>query len=364
MPEIDNLEKLRQTVDKEINNAKKDLQNAKLDMSLGELASMFNEGDLIINPEFQRLFRWNEYQKTRLIESILVGIPIPSIFVVEDENGKWELIDGLQRLSTVFSFLGKLKDDNYDNWKLGKGEILKEFEGFTFNDLPPRARNLIKRYICRVEIIYYGSDYNIRYELFERLNTGGSPLSDQEIRNAIYRAESSKFNDFLTKNGSNEDFLNLINISENKIKRLYSDELVLRFCSLYKIENITKNLSNHMNTYMKITVKEVETNPDKLITLQKIFNQTINLLNNLDEENIFWRKRGGFSATLYDGIMIGLSQNITLYNQDNLEVLREKIQELKTCEKFDEYSGSRSHNAKNVKCRLKIADNIFKNVVK
>lgn len=78
-------------------------------MSIGEIISLYEERDLIIDPEFQRLFRWESSQKSKLIESLLLGIPLPSIFVFETEEGKWELVDGLQRLSIILEFLGKLR---------------------------------------------------------------------------------------------------------------------------------------------------------------------------------------------------------------------------------------------------------------
>jgi len=351
---ISTLDKLRKEVDDEINDRKKDLQNGKLDMSFGELSNMFNEGDLIIRPEFQRLFRWNNYQKTRLIESILVGIPIPSIFVVENDKGQWELIDGLQRLSTVFSFMGKL--NNNEQWKLGEGDILHKIKGLSYDDLPTRARSLIRRYICRVEIIYYGSDYDIRYDIFERLNTGGSPLSDQEIRNAIYRNDFPNFVEFLSRNGSNNKFIELINISTNKQNSLYADELVLRFCSLYDSNGITKNLSNHMDSYMKKIIKMKDIN--KINELEDIFKRTINVLTKLNIDNLFWKKPG-FSSTLYDGIMIGLSMNIEKYENESCSTITDKIEELKNDENFEKYSGSKSHNAKNVNKRILIAKEIF-----
>lgn len=342
----------------ELEAREKNIRTAKLDISFGELANMFSEKDLIIQPSFQRLFRWDDYQKTRLIETILVGLPMPSIFVVEQENGVWELIDGLQRLSTVFTFIGTCGDEK--KWRLGEGDILKEIKDLSFEELPPRAKRLIRRYMCRVEIISYDSAYDVRYELFERLNTGGSPLSDQEIRNAIYRAESDEFNKFLTRNGKdNEEFINLIKISENQRNNLYADELVLRFCSLYESDIITKNLSNHLDSYMKTVVIETKSDNTKINDLEIIFKRTVNLLIKLNEPNIFWRERGGFSATLYDGIMIGLAKNISFY-EDNLELLRIKISELRDDEEFREmYSGSQSHNAKNVMGRIDIAKKIF-----
>ena len=99
-------------LEKEIEKGRNSLTTDRLDMSFGELMSMYDDEELVIDPEFQRLFRWDQDQKTRFIESLLLGIPIPSIFVAENQEGKWEIVDGLQRLSTVLSFFGKLKNNN------------------------------------------------------------------------------------------------------------------------------------------------------------------------------------------------------------------------------------------------------------
>jgi hypothetical protein len=80
-------------------------------MSVGEIMCLYRDKELVINPAFQRLFRWNESQKTRFIESLLIGIPIPPIFVMQDAGGVWELIDGLQRLSTILEFAGVLRSE-------------------------------------------------------------------------------------------------------------------------------------------------------------------------------------------------------------------------------------------------------------
>ncbi len=94
----------------EIKTARKEIVTDGYDMSLGELINLYRDNELIIDPAFQRLFRWDETRKTRFLESILLGIPVPPIFVFQSENGVWELVDGLQRLSTVFQFAGILKE--------------------------------------------------------------------------------------------------------------------------------------------------------------------------------------------------------------------------------------------------------------
>ena len=97
-------------------------------MSIGELINLYKDGEMDIHPEFQRVFRWSDYQKTRLIESIMLNIPIPSIFVNQNEDGVWDIIDGVQRLSTIFQFVGICKDENdkliYDACSMTQAEKL------------------------------------------------------------------------------------------------------------------------------------------------------------------------------------------------------------------------------------------------
>jgi len=99
----------------EIESAQRKVKTDAYQMSIGEIVNMYKDDELVINPDFQRLFRWEVGQKAKLIESVLLGIPIPSIFVFETDDGKWELIDGLQRISTILEFMGLLKDP--DNGK-------------------------------------------------------------------------------------------------------------------------------------------------------------------------------------------------------------------------------------------------------
>jgi uncharacterized protein with ParB-like and HNH nuclease domain len=129
------------------------LNTDRLDVSFGEIMSMYERGEIVIKPAFQRYFRWDEEQKTRFIESILLGIPIPPIFVAEDGDGVWELVDGLQRISTVISFFGILKSEDEgirkkNDWILTEGERVEALEGFNYQSLPNQFRLNIKRATC------------------------------------------------------------------------------------------------------------------------------------------------------------------------------------------------------------------------
>ena len=103
------------SLDKEIQRARQEIVSDGYDMSVGELMNLYRDREIEISPDFQRLFRWDESRKTRFIESLLLGIPIPPIFVYQNEEGVWELIDGLQRLSTIFEFAGILRSPENDH---------------------------------------------------------------------------------------------------------------------------------------------------------------------------------------------------------------------------------------------------------
>ena len=241
-----------QNLEERLQGTRNSLSTDRLDMSFGEIMSMYERDEIIIDPDFQRLFRWDTYQKTRFIESILIGIPVPPIFVAEDENGRWELVDGLQRIS--------------------------------------------KRATCRIEIIKWNSAFDMRYELFNRLNTGGSELTDQEIRNAIFRGVSKDFNIFLRKCAEHPKFIQLIQPTERQLEQLYMDELVLRFCALIDgQDDLSENISQHMTNYMKKAVSDSERIPQ----LQVKFEEMVELLHPVGKE-VFRGSNNVFSTSLYD----------------------------------------------------------------
>jgi Protein of unknown function DUF262 len=345
-----------EALENEVVETRNSLSTDRLDMSFGEIMSMYERGELIIDPEFQRLFRWTGYQKTRFVESLLLGIPIPPIFVAEDKDGRWELVDGLQRLSTVLSFFGLLKTYREKNrWKLSEGDLVKTFENYDEASLPLKFQLNIKRAVCRVEVIKWNSKIDMRYELFNRLNTGGSPLTDQEIRNCIFRGVSSDFNDFLKRVAQNPDFVNLIAPTEKQISELYLEELVLRFVSLFNnYHNVKKILSIHMTEFMRDVIKKgnFDYNNEELLL------RVINLLKPLGKD-VFRGKSGGLSTGLYEAVTIGIAMNIDHYEAKGTEEVRKRIERLKQDSTFGQYTGSASNSKARIINRMKIAEKIF-----
>ena len=360
-------------IEKEIDNNKKSFRSYKVDMTFGELMNLYINDEMKISPPYQRLFRWDRNQRTKFIESLLLEIPIPPIFVAEDENGKWEVVDGLQRLSTFFSFLGCLneQDDTSEpknNWKMKSGDIIKTVKGMRYEDLPIKNQLNLKRAFCSVIVIQTEKeDYDTRYVIFNRLNTGGTKLSDQEIRNVIYRDISEDFNEFLRHYGSNESFKELIEATPNKIDALFLDELILRFCALYKnSDNITGNLSQYMTKFMEQQVKKIAKDEDETIIheYKNILDRTIKLLRPIGKDIFKSKSKYGknFSTSFYDGIMIGISENIENCESLTVDELNEKIEFLRNDEEFEKYTGTGAQNKRNVVGRINRANEIFSQV--
>jgi len=179
----------------EIDLRRREIRTDGYSMSIGEWISLYEKDELDIHPEFQRFYRWSDTQKTNLVESILLGIPLPPIFVSQRPNGVWDVVDGLQRLSTIFQLLGILKDEKGKKvpaLKLQGTKYLPSLKDMQWHDpknlkksLSSEAQLSLKRSKLAVSIILKESDENAKYDLFQRLNTGGSELSPQEVRNCL-----------------------------------------------------------------------------------------------------------------------------------------------------------------------------------
>lgn len=339
------------------------LRTDRLDLSFGEIISMYERCEIIIRPAFQRYFRWTEEQQSRFIESILLGIPIPPIFVATDSEGVWELVDGLQRLSTILSFVGVLRSDDEgirkkNNWTLLAGDRVEKLEGFTYESLPNKFRLNLKRSTCRVEILRWNSNYDMRYELFNRLNTGGTPLTQQEIRNCIFRDISPKFNDFLKKLAENQKFKDLVALNDIQNEQLYNEELILRFISLYKNEGkISSSISQHMTIFMENALKS---NSFDYNEYESVFIDVFNILYPLGKD-IFRQKNGDFATALYDVITYGIAENLSKYKRTPTEILEKKInEEVRKDETLLRFSRRGGNNQKTrIVNRLREAKRIF-----
>ncbi|HKO61026.1 MAG TPA: DUF262 domain-containing protein [Pyrinomonadaceae bacterium] len=238
----------------EIENAQRLVKTDAYQMSIGEVVNMYKDDEFIINPDFQRLFRWDIGQKSKLIESLLLGIPLPSIFVFEKEDSKWELIDGLQRISTLLEFMGELKDPDTGQlepptalvatkylpslhktvWE--KSERVADFPVGDQNELSRPQQLAIKRSRLSVEILKRPSDNATKYDLFQRLNAGGTAANAQELRNCIIIMVNSQYAAFMRNLANTEAFLTVVAASEDQIEKQRHMEYVSRFLVLTYVD--------------------------------------------------------------------------------------------------------------------------------
>lgn len=195
------------------------IQNS--DFSLSVMREMIQSGAVDVDPHYQRRDRWPRLKQSRLIESFILNVPVPPIFLSEHEYGSYSVIDGKQRLTAINQFLG-------GEFALDGLESFPELNGLKFRDLPKEIQNgLIMRPYLRVTTLLNQSDPELTYEVFLRLNTGGESLTAQEIRNVAY---DGPFNAGLVTASTNELLVRALKLKSGRPSKDMSDvEMVLRF---------------------------------------------------------------------------------------------------------------------------------------
>jgi len=309
---------------KEIDVARSDIKTDSYAMSIGEWASLYEDNELDIHPEFQRFFRWTITQKSRFIESLLLGIPVPQIFVAQSEEGIWDVVDGLQRLSTLFEFMGILRDENKQILPplvLESTKYLPSLEGKKWNDTEnlnksfnQSQRLYLKRAKLDVSIILRESEQKAKYELFQRLNTGGSPLTDQEVRNCIIVMLNRDFYMWMRELANYEAFQNCIAISENSLIEQYDMELALRFIIFRTMEekelSLIRDVGEFLTDYMVKLIEDLKFNKkEEKVIFEKTFDTIYesygtDAFRRYDESKE--RHLGGFLLSAYEVIAMGL----------------------------------------------------------
>lgn len=313
-----------------------------------EIISLYNkwkDGDLNIQPEFQRGFVWDIIKASRLIESILLDIPLPMIYLSQEDDNVEYVIDGQQRLTTFFSFIdGNLPDPTPKHAKdfhLSSLKVFTELNGKKYKDLPTDYQKKIKNYNVRTITFRKESEPDLKFEVFERLNTGSVSLNDQELRNCIYRGP---YNDLLIKMSQEHTFKELMGIKKPE-RRMKDVEYVLRFAAFYHSSYLNykppmrKFLNNEMEKYRNIS----ENDAADLIT---VFKNTISILKSLLGTHAFNRyyikdqkpktsgwQEGKFNASLYDILMDSFSRRDRNRTMENLDSIREALIHLMTSDR-------------------------------
>jgi hypothetical protein len=223
-------------------------------ITIRELLGMAEKGELKRAPEYQRKFRWDTEAESRLIESLLLGLPVPNLFFATNEDGTWEVVDGLQRISTLIHFAlnneVQLKEiEKPGPLALSDLRILTDFNGLTFAELPtPLQLGFTKRGLG-VTALSDKSDPSTRFDTFERLNRGALALSQQEVRACVYEGP---LNDLLRELSSVKDFKALVKLQQQNENNATREELVLKFFAYrYAREDFKGSVKDFLNYWME-----------------------------------------------------------------------------------------------------------------
>ncbi len=347
-------------------------------MSIGELINLYRDDELDIHPEFQRFYRWTDEQKSRLIESILLGIPLPSIFVSQRADGVWDVVDGLQRLSTIFELVGILKDvegTQLPPLVLRKTKYLPSMEGKKWDDDDPSLaigstnQLIIRRSKIDVKIILRESSESSKYELFQRLNTAGSQLSDQEIRNVVLMMVNPGAYEWISELSNDERFQECIALSDRAKQEQYDMELVTRFLVFRSIEEDDLNSIGDIGEFLtdKITELAQDSRFDEFKeTEEYAFRQTFSLLASTLSERSFHRfdvtkakHLGGFLISAFEPIALGIGHNIDRYATGKTPNIEQAVSELWRSEQFQRNSGGGVRASTRVRSNIPLGRQLF-----
>jgi hypothetical protein len=313
----------------EISDARQAISADGYPMSIGELTNMYRQGELKIRPEFQRFFRWKDAQKSSLIESLLLGIPLPSIFVAQAENGIWEVVDGLQRISTILQLQGELlgaDDKKAPPLRLLGTKYLPALEGKLWTsehkeEALTEAQKLdIKRAKIDIKIIKRESSPQTKFDLFQRLNSYGSVLNSQELRSALLVAVSPEFFAWLEKLSTYENFVSVTDLSDRLVEERYDLELVTRFIVLHNWpqQNLTlSSLRDLPRILDDVAVKLASEFPKGIEKLEDCFKKTFDWIAAHGGEDVFHRWdtaksefKGAFLNTAFEVFGLGCGYQI------------------------------------------------------
>lgn len=336
-----------------------DLTSFGADYDVEGLVKRLKRGDIYI-PSFQRDYVWNHAEASRLIESLLLGLPVPGVFLArESKTNKLLVIDGQQRLKTLLFFYDgffnpKPSDKRQKVFKLTK--VQTEYEGLTYDTLDEKDRIKLDDSILHATIVKQESprdgDTSI-YHIFERLNNGGRKLAPQEIRVAIYHGD---FIDFIKELNKDENWRAVFG-KENV--RLKDQELILRFLAMFFSSNeYERPMREFLN---KFTDKHKDDEPKSLRKFEKIFRHTISFIHQSIGSKAF-RPERALNAAVFDSVMVGLAKRLQKRPEPDPTAFKEAYDQLLSNEGYIERVSRATSNEDNVKFRLEMATHQFKNL--
>jgi hypothetical protein len=338
-----------------------EVRTEAIDLTFGEIVNLKSQNEIRIDPDYQRLFRWSSEQKSRLVESILLRLPIPPVFFVENEDGRYELIDGLQRISSIIQFIDPTLL-GVDPLELTGCDIIGPLNGYTYGMLPLTLQLQVKRSAVRAIVIKRQSKHFLRYEMFKRLNTGGSLLSPQEIRNCsarLFGAEGVIFYECIIEMSKWPAFFRTTEtLADVDIEKRGREELVLRFFAAKNGADFYHgHVADWLDSFMEaILLKKVAFD---IVTEQTQFQKVFDAIERVAGEAAFCkyannRPVGGLAPAHFEAVAIAFSRQLEKVERESAEVLNAAIVAARQTSTFRDNVGAGANNRLRLAGRIKV----------
>jgi len=317
--------------------------------------------ELELSPDYQRNFVWKPRQKSRLIESILIRIPLPTFYLDMRNEDQWVVIDGLQRLTTIFKFM-----DN--EFKLTDMQYLKELNGQNWKKLDRKYQRRIEKFSLLCNLVRPNTPAKIASNIFQRINTLGTKLEIQEIRNAMFRGNATTLLASLAKS---PEFIEIITDKKKNrySKRMEDHAIILRYLA-FNITHYSQYLNNDMNDFLEKTMETInKMNDFEVKSLENDFKECMRKAAVLFEKDHFAKpsKRKDISNPVSKSLFESISYTLNQYTYDEIEQyslkLREKIYAIYQDKEFILRTSVATNNPPNVKFRFDKFQEIFKEII-
>jgi len=283
------------------------VKTEKMDLPVDTIYSWVSRGKINPQPEFQRYFVWNDAKASRLIESLLLDIPIPVVYVAEEGDKTYSVVDGQQRITSISSYIsGKFPDGK--DFRLSGLQVLEELNGKPFKKLAHDFQESIMSAMIRLIIINQDSENNVKFELFKRLNLGAVKLNDQELRNSMYRG---KYNELLRDLSLNPYMLKIMGATKPH-NRMADRQLILRFFAFWR--NTHLKYKAPMKSFLNREMREHRNPGDKeLAEMRLTFEKSIEMAYTVFGANAFRRFYIG-NKIIQDGRWETKKLNVALWD--------------------------------------------------
>lgn len=323
--------------------------------SVYEWIRKLDRGLLIIDPEFQRNLVWKPTQKSQFIESILVNIPLPPLYVNQRSDGKYIIVDGLQRTSTLAEFVK-------DQFVLSGLKLRQDLNGYKFSDLEPQAQARIEDRKFLIYVIKPSVPLPMVYDIFNRINTGGTQLTRQEIRNCFYIGRATR----LLKELSEQDYFRRAIDHGISPKRMKDREAILRYVA-FRLQDYKIDYKNDMDTFLGEAMKRInQMSDDEIQTLKVDFERVMRHTYDFFGERNFRlptdSTRGRINIALMEAVCYFFAQKTDEFLNNHQQTIQNNFQRLLMNDEFIETIRFSTSDKKRVIQRFELVQKILGDV--